>query len=1137
MKSFALVFTALAITAVAAAEVIITEFDAINCGSATDADGNDRDWLELHNTGGSAVNLDGWALSDDPANPGLWVFPNLSLNAGAHLLIFASDKDWRVPGVELHTNFKLSAGGGNIVLSQPDGAGGWTTVDSVTDYPEQVEGFSYGRPSSASTGILGFFETPTPGSTNPTEVVDTFVADTDFEPERGYFEAPFELSISSATPGASIIYTLDGSEPTPGNGTVVDAVDSLSTPVVSISLSSTAIVRARAVKDGMGSTNIDTHTYIFPADVLQQDASDVTQSFANWGHDGPDWEMDPRVTGHANPEDRAVASDLEKIPSVSLVMNWNELFGSDGIYIEGEGIEKRASFELLNPLGNDLDPNLDAADHGSGVAVVFGGSSTQKRWKTDKLSFRFKFCRDFESAVLGDDAVGTYSTLVLDARLNNVWNQSQNFEQRQFGDYARDAVLTDLDNALGRPSVHSQHVHLYLNGLYWGIYTLHERPDKHFAADYYGGREDDYDIVKHGPGASNFLVDGLRLDPSQPISNTNYSAGVNYLAMVDLSQADLRIPANYEALAAVLDIPALIDHILTNFYGGNYDWPQQNWYASFNRADPAGKWRFHSWDAEHVFKYVDYPRFDNVTNKFEGWDRPDGINLQLLQNPDYRFQFADAAHRYLFNGGPFAVENVRALFNARFDDIDEAIRAESARWSDNAANGRSGSDPLSSELHLRWSNIPSSLSSGSVGQSDTTDFASWYHERNRIVTNILGDAPNRATRFLAQLRNAVYGEDHPSEGQPNPLYPATDAPVFNQHGGNVPADFALTMTNPNSGEEGTIYYTTDGSDPRLPGSGDGNFFSGAVSPTAAPYVAAMPLTASTIVKARILRDGEWSALNEAAFAVAVVPAMAENLTISKIHYHPTDPTAAELAAGFDDDGLFEFFEVTNIGTETVSLDGLSMLQGLDMALLEDGVVELNPGARALFVADPDAFTFRYGAGLPLAGRFILDTRLSNGGERLHLLAADSSTIVDFTYNDKAPWPETPDGEGPSLVLMRPELSDPAVAWNWRRQYGSSRSSRDGRSLDLCPLGGAPFRSCGARLSGYCAARGGSGIRWFDQSRGTLLRDRSTPHDVLGGAAAAGLGGTRSRRRPRPVCDLQFPLRESGGRGRLLLRAG
>lgn len=1007
--------------------VHVSEFMADNMQSLQDADESTPDWLEVTNNGSATVDLSGWALSDDAENLGQWIFPSTVLSPGQSIVIFASGKDWRYAGVELHTNFKLSASSDSIILSQPDGAGGWTMVDSILDYPEQVTDVSYGVTTSTNPQ-LGYFEIPTPGQANAQNAVQGFAGVADFSHGRGYYTLPFTLNLSSSTIGATLIYTLDGSRPSLSNGIQVQpGTDGLAQ--AQLAINDTTLVRACAAGSDLGISRVITHSYIFADSVLGQSASDVPGSYGSWGHSGPDWSMDPAVTEHANPEDKCVAEDFYTIPTVSIAMKWSELFGAEsatqdpGIYLKGEKIRKEASFELINPEGFDEDPNRSPSEFSRGQILVFGGSSTAKRWKTDKLSFRFNFEDKLESPVFGDTATGSYDRLVLDARLNNVWNQSQNPEQRQFGDYTRDAVLSDLDATLGRTAVHSQHVHLFLNGLYWGIYTLHERPDNHFAAAYLGGDSDDYDVVKHDPGANNFIVDGLRVDPRLPISNTNHTAAINYLDMVDRASRDLSIPANLEALAEVLDIPALRDHILTNFYGGNYDWPQHNWYATYNRVSGDGKWRFHSWDAEHVFKYEDYPRYDNVTNKFEGWDRPDGIHLQLLTNPDYRMDFADAAHRYLFNGGPFAVENVWALFEARFTDIDQAIRAESARWGDNG--------PIPGELHLRFSNV-SNPNPTQYGKSDTTDFASWYHERERIRTKILGNEPNRATRFLDQMRNAVYGEDHPLGGQPNPLYPSTDAPVLNPLDEGTNQTLIVSIDNPNGA--GTIYYTTDGTDPRQPGSGSAAFFSGDVNSTAQSYSQPVSLESDTVLKSRILLDGTWSALNEVTFDVqtsGAVPATSANLALSEIHYHPTDPTPEETAAGFLDDGLFEFFEVLNISEQTLSLEGITVADGVDMVLLSEDVLTLAPGERALFVSNVEAFTFRYGEGLPIAGVFTNDTALSNGGEQLRLNAADGSAIFDVTYDDKTPWPVASDGDGPSMVLIQPGVRDAATAIDWR----------------------------------------------------------------------------------------------------------
>ena len=95
--------------------VVISEFLASNRAGLRDEDGDSSDWLELHNEGETTVGLAGWSLSDEPGRPGKWIFPDVSLEAGGYLVVFASGKDRREPGGQLHTNFSLSSEGEFLV--------------------------------------------------------------------------------------------------------------------------------------------------------------------------------------------------------------------------------------------------------------------------------------------------------------------------------------------------------------------------------------------------------------------------------------------------------------------------------------------------------------------------------------------------------------------------------------------------------------------------------------------------------------------------------------------------------------------------------------------------------------------------------------------------------------------------------------------------------------------------------------------------------------------------------------------------------------------------------------------------------------------------------------------------------------
>ena len=231
-------------------------------------------------------------------------------------------------------------------------------------------------------------------------------------------------------------------------------------------------------------------------------------------------------------------------------------------------------------------------------------------------------------------------------------------------------------------------------------------------------------------------------------------------------------------------------------------------------------------------------------------------------------------------------------------------------------------------------------------------------------------------------------------------YPTVVAPSFNKHGGRVAPGFNLAMTAP----AGTIYYTTNGTDPRV-------YASGAVAPSAVAYSGAISLAATTVVKARVLSGTNWSALNEATFTIAE---LSSPLRITEINYNP---------AGGD---AYEFIELRNTGSQAIELGG-SFFEGVNYVFAPGA--SINPGATLVLAnnANPAAFTVRY-PGAFVAGYY--SGSLANGGERIALKNASGVTIVSVVYHDNAGWPAAADGGGSSLELIDPAgaSSDPA---NWQ----------------------------------------------------------------------------------------------------------
>src|ERR1043166_3660240 len=201
-----------------AGDVVINEFlaSAVNTNGLADEDGQFSDWIELYNRGSNAVNLAGWSLTSDPTVPAMWTFPPITLDATQYLVVFASGKDRKitVSTNKMHTNFELGTAGQYLGLFTPDFPSQVAT-EFAPAYPEQRNDITYGYDS---TNALKYFFTPTPGRANGNSAVSGLVEPVHFSVNSGFFNGPFNLLLTTPTPGATIRYTTDYSEPTLSNG-------------------------------------------------------------------------------------------------------------------------------------------------------------------------------------------------------------------------------------------------------------------------------------------------------------------------------------------------------------------------------------------------------------------------------------------------------------------------------------------------------------------------------------------------------------------------------------------------------------------------------------------------------------------------------------------------------------------------------------------------------------------------------------------------------------------------------------------------------------------------------------------------------------------------------------------------------
>ncbi len=157
-----LLLLGLALTAPTFAQVVINEIMAENNLAISDQDGESSDWIEIRNASPFAINISGWYLTDDAQELTKWRFPNVTLFGGAYVVIFASGKNRSVAGQQLHTNFRLSAGGEYLAIVMADGV---TVASEVApQYPPQHPDISWGYAGASTTNRA--YLTPTPGLPN-----------------------------------------------------------------------------------------------------------------------------------------------------------------------------------------------------------------------------------------------------------------------------------------------------------------------------------------------------------------------------------------------------------------------------------------------------------------------------------------------------------------------------------------------------------------------------------------------------------------------------------------------------------------------------------------------------------------------------------------------------------------------------------------------------------------------------------------------------------------------------------------------------------------------------------------------------------------------------------------------------------
>ena len=1080
--------------------VRISEFMASNTSALLDEDNDSSDWIEIFNDQNEELNLAGWHLTDNAGDLTKWQFPSRVIPGNGRLVVFASAKNRAgANDPELHTNFNLSSSGEFLALVRPDGQ---TIVSSYAPvFPPQLADISYGL--SPSGTIEGFLSPPTPGNPNETPS-PSGINIAQVSVDRGFYTTPFELTLTPSIPGSVIHYTLDGSKPTTSSGFIYSGP---------ITMSETTTLRTISyLRGGDGPQSvIRTHTYIFANDVITQNVmSSAITGHPSWGRRMLRSLLTlPTVslvkTGGISTSESETSMELifpdgttgfqvdcgvehfggHSIgsPKKNMRLSFKKAYGPARLNYDFFGGEAATIFDQIilrsgshdtwfwtHPSGHGgifirgrwaFDRQLEAgnvAPHGRWVHVYINGTYHGMHHLMERPNAAFMASyfggdkEDYEALNAGSPINGNKST----------WN-------------AMKSVLNDY-----------QQLRNYMDVKNYADYML---------LQFYGGNDWDWNTSQNWSSASRkapnasykfFAWDSDVLMRTTLNANVINRGGPENLwssirnheefkrLLADRAQKFFfnngmltrdRVLTQLDELAARIDIAIIAE--CARWGGGSYTpstWAGELSEIKSDLVEQRTEVVVAQLRAAGMFPAFDAPLF----SQFGGQVPPDyRLTLSLASNASggqifYTTDGSDPAGEAL---PPNSIETVlcdqgapaRALIPSTTNGgnlLGDLWKGGEEPFDDSSwLNGTTGigydtgSDydaligldvqAMRSENGSAFARVPFSLTAEQLAAIDQLrldmkaedGFVAYLNgvkvaslqEPSSLDWDSLADGATRdsdAIQFVAHNLSPFVGE----------LRVGTNILAFqllNQSEGSsdilcMPRLVGITF-------------------PDAPGDENGGQL----------YTGPITLNKSGLIRTRVQRNGEWSALDEAFFYVDARAPRPGDLVVSEINYNPQ---------GADD---AEFVELRNVSTAKLILDGLQFNDGFSFTFPSQTV--LAPGASTVVVGNESVFAGRYldpgspwFAGAPqVAGTFT--GALDNGGEILELLDAGGGELLRFAYNDSGSWPGRADGRGSSAELedladlptAQPELNAflaNGERWRPSSEYHGS-PGRDGAGPD------------------------------------------------------------------------------------------
>jgi hypothetical protein len=658
-----------------------------------------------------------------------------------------------------------------------------------------------------------------------------------------------------------------------------------------------------------------------------------------------------------------------------------------------------------------------------------------------KANFKFKFNNGYDFTYRADeDPVSEFN-------LNGTWSDKA---------YIRQVLAWETYRDSGSPYSLSFPMRIEQNGSFFSVAMFVEQPDQ----DYFE-RQD--------------LPEGGALYKMRT-QLESVGGGTEKDTRLDEDFSDLQAlvngisPSNPNRSSYVfdnVDLPRMFDYLAASVIMHENDQMSKNYYMYRDRPvseGGTGEWFMLPWDKDLTFGKNWEPTAGGVLNDLVWADNDQIPGKSPLVKPSHPL-FGDSQHQkndLLWNRLIDAIyqnPTLKAMYLRRLRTLmDKILQPNSTPAADRVLDNRI--DELVAQMapdvaldRAKWGN-PYGTSYDFVTATNIIKNDYLVRRRNHLyVTHSIHNTTGAGTTDVAGIPDA-------QAAAPTITFGAID---FNPASGNQDQEY-IELVNPNA-------TAVDLSGWKITGGIEHTFREGTIIPAGGKlYVtpSAGAFRARTTGprggQSLLVQDGysghlsnfgetlTLSTASDTTVATTTTPSMPsanqQYLRITEIMYHPVDPSAAEIAAGFVDGDQFEFVELQNTSaTTTLDLDEVRFTNGVSNVF---GARSLAPGEYVVVVANADAFHARYGSAPTIAGTFV--GNLSNGGDHLTLDDQDGSTIHDFDYDDADPWPTAADGAGYSLVIVNPvgalaTWAEP-TAWRASQSVGGSPGAADHLTGDL-----------------------------------------------------------------------------------------